>query len=374
MRDQIADLKPPQRAKNARWGPRPVRAPFFLMYVARAFRPAVLAGLFGVVLAAQTPANKSLQIYVTDVEGGNATLFVTPSGESVLIDTGNPGARDADRIAAAAKAAGLQQIDHAITTHWHGDHYGGMPDVAARIPIRHFVDHGPTIEPQARSTEFLSTAYPALYAKGKHTVVKAGDKLAVAGVDWRIVTARGQAIAENLPGGGAANPYCASFTQQAVDKTENAASVGSVITFGTFRVVHLGDLTQNKEFELMCPTNRIGTVDLFIVSHHGLSVSNADVLVHAIAPRAAIMNNGIRKGAHPPVMKTVLSAPRIQQLWMLHLSQTSGKEYPPPEPLVANLEPETHEGSAFWIKVVAQPDGSFTITNSRNGFSRTYSR
>jgi beta-lactamase superfamily II metal-dependent hydrolase len=293
----------------------------------------------------------------------------------VLIDTGNPGARDADRIFAATKDAGLKQIDHVITTHWHGDHFGGMSDVAARIPIRHFVDHGETTEPQQRTTEFFAAAYPALKAKGKHTSVKPGDKLPVAGLDWRIVTAHGAVTTENLPGGGTPNKLCANVTAPTPDKTDNAASVGSVVTFGSFRVVHLGDLTQDKDFQLACPTNRIGQVDLFIVSHHGLAVSNHQALVHALNPRVAIMNNGIRKGAAPPVMKTLLSSPRIADVWMLHASQLSGTEYPRPDELVANTQPDAHnDGAAYWIKVVAQPNGSFSVTNGRNNVSRTYSR
>jgi competence protein ComEC len=333
--------------------------------------------LLAIAAFAQTRGRQTLDIYVVDVEGGNATLFVTPAGESVLIDTGNPGARDADRIAAAAKDAALKQIDHVITTHWHGDHFGGMSDVAARIPIRHFIDHGPTTEPQPRADEFLAKTYPELYAKGKHTVVKPGDKLPVAGLDWRIVTAHRAVTKENLPGGGAANKSCAGITPPEPDKTDNSASVGSVITFGNFRVVHLGDLTQDIDLQLMCPANRVGTVDLFIVAHHGLAVSNSDALVHGLNPRAVIMNNGIRKGAAPGVIKTLLSSPRMQKdsLWMLHASQLSGAEYPPQEQLVANTQPEAHnDGPAYWIKVVAQPNGSFTVTNSRNGFSRTYSR
>jgi hypothetical protein len=207
--------------------------------------------------------------------------------------------------------------------------------------------------------------------------VKPGDRLPVAGLDWRIVTAHGAVATENLRGGGTPNKLCANFKAPEPDKTDNAASVGSVVTFGNFRVVHLGDLTQDKDFQLMCPTNRIGTVDLFIVSHHGLAVSNHEVLVHALNPRVAIMNNGIRKGAAPAVMKTLLSSPRMQKdsLWMLHASQLSGSEYPPQEQLVANTQPEAHtDGPAYWIKVVAQPNGSSTVTNSRNGFSRTYSQ
>jgi beta-lactamase superfamily II metal-dependent hydrolase len=334
----------------------------------------LLTALLSGTLLAQS---KSLQIYVVDVEGGNATLFVTPSGESVLIDTGNPGARDADRIAAAAKDAGIKQIDHLITTHWHGDHFGGMTDVNERVPIRHFVDHGPTTESQPRTDEFLAKAYPALVAKGKRTIVKPGDRLPVKDLDWRIVTAHKQTLKESLPGGGAANRLCDATTPPALDNTDNSASVGSVVAFGSVRIMHLGDLTQDKDYELMCPTNRVGTIDLFIVSHHGLAVSNAEMLVHGVNPRVAIMNNGIRKGAAPGVMKTLLSSPRMnkESLWMLHASQVSGAEYPPAEQLVANTQPDAHnDGPAHWIKVVAQPNGTLTVSNQRNGFSKTYSR
>ena len=180
-----------------------------------------------------------------------------------------------------------------------------------------------------------------------------------------------------------------------VDTTENAQSVGSIITFGTFRVAHLGDLTWNKEFDLMCPTNRIGTVDLFVVSHHGLPVSNSDVLVHAIQSRVAIMNNGTRKGGQPEAMRIIHSAPGLEDLWQLHFSLLSGQEYtvpglfianavdepsaampvaamPPPPAGPAAPPPPAHNGTAYWIKVSAQTDGSFAVTNGRNGFSKTY--
>src|SRR5262249_25103665 len=156
----------------------------FMMAVASV---ALLAGAYGA--AAQTRA--TLDIYVVDVEGGNATLFVPPSGESVLIDTGNvaPAAvRDAERIMAAVKDAGLTQIDHLITTHWHNDHFGGMAELAKRIPIRHFVDHGPTVQSTPILDEFLGKTYPDLYGKAKRTIAKSGDTIAVAGLDWRIVT------------------------------------------------------------------------------------------------------------------------------------------------------------------------------------------
>ena len=348
--------------------------------------------------AAQTRTGKTLDIYVVDVEGGNATLFVSPSGESVLIDTGNGGAaasRDAGRIMAAAKDAGLTQIDHLITTHWHGDHFGGMAELASRIPIREFIDHGANVQPAAAADDFLQKTYPSLYAKSKHTVAKPGDKIAVGALDWRVVAAAGEAIKTPLPGVGRPNPYCASFKPQDVDTTENAQSVGSIITFGKFRVAHLGDLTWNKEFALMCPTNRVGTVDLFVVSHHGQPISNSGVLVHALQPRVAIMNNGTRKGGQPDAMRILHSSPGLEDLWQLHFSLLSGQEYtvpglfiansvddppaaipvaamPPPPAGPAVPPPPVHNGTAYWIKASAQPDGAFTVTNLRNGFSRTY--
>jgi beta-lactamase superfamily II metal-dependent hydrolase len=348
-------------------------------------------------VAAQNLTTKGLLIYVVDVEGGNATLFVAPSGQSVLIDTGNPGAaavRDADRIMAAVKDAGVSQIDHLITTHWHGDHFGGMADLATRIPIRHFIDHGPTVQPQPASTEFLQNTYPSLHGKAKHTVAQPGDRIPITGVDWRVVTSAGKVIKTPLRGAGQPNPYCATFKPQDEDKSENAQSVGSIITFGSFRVAHLGDLTWNKEFELMCPNNPIGSVDLFVVSHHGQPISNAEVLVHAIQSRVAILNNGTRKGGQPSAMKIVYSAPRLEDLWQIHFSLLSGQEYTVPGLFIANVvddqpaampveampppsgpgapPPPAHNGPAYWIKVSARTDGSFTVTNGRNGFSKTY--
>jgi competence protein ComEC len=364
----------------------------------RATMPYLLAIMLAGAVPFAQPARKPLSIYVLDMEGGNATLFISPSGESVLIDTGNGGAaakRDADRIMAAVKDAGLAQIDHLITTHWHADHFGAMEDLSGRIPIRHFIDHGANVQPAAATDDFLQKTYPTLYAKATHTVAKPGDRIAVAGLDWRVVSSAGNVIKAPLPGAGRPNPYCASFKPQDVDMTENAQSVGSVVTFGKFRVAHLGDLTWNKEFDLMCPVNRIGTVDLFVVSHHGQPISNSGVLVHAIQPRVAIMNNGTRKGGQPDAMKIIHSSPGLEDLWQLHFSMLSGQEYTVPGLLIANStdEPQTtvpvaavpapqpgpgtppapvHNGTAYWIKVSAQPDGSFTVTNSRNGFSKTY--
>jgi len=352
------------------------------------------------VPAAQTRQTKTLDIYVVDVEGGNATLFVSPTGESLLIDAGNGGAaaaRDADRIMAAANDAGLKQIDNLVITHYHGDHFGGVPELASRIPIRNFIDHGPNVQPAQAADDFLQKVYPGLYAKSRHTVAKPGDRIAVAGLDIRVLAAAGQAIKTPIAGGGKPNPYCSPFKPQDPDPTENAQSVGSIVTFGRFRVLHLGDLTWNKEFELMCPANPIGTVDLWVISHHGQAISNSEVLAHAVRPRAAIMNNGTRKGGQPEAMRIIHSIPGLEDVWQVHFSQLSGQEYTVPGMFIANgvddsltampvapfipppqgttaPPPPVHNGRAYWIKVAAREDGTFTVTNTRNNFSKTYAR
>ena len=360
----------------------------------------VLPAVLGLaVLAAASPAAqgrtaRTLDIYVVDVEGGNATLIVSPSGESLLIDAGNPSSgRDADRILAAAKDAGLKQIDHLIITHYHGDHIGGLPELTPRVPVRHFIDHGPNIQPDGSGAKFESV-YKEIYAKATHTVAKPGDRIPLAGVDVRVVTSAGDTIKAPLPGAGAANPYCAGFTP-GENNAEDPMSVGVHITFGRFRAVHLGDLTKNKEFELMCPSNRIGTVDVMLGLHHGQATSNSPVLVHALRPRVGIMNNGTRKGGEPDVMKTLFSSPGLEDLWQIHFSLLSGQEYtmpgmfiantvdgqppampiaptPAPQPGAGAAPPPAHNGAAYWIKLSASQDGSYTVTNTRNGFSKTY--
>jgi competence protein ComEC len=361
---------------------------------------ALILGLSAVCASAQTRAGRTLDIYVVDVEGGNATLFVSPSGESLLIDSGNGGpaaVRDAGRIMTAVKDAGLTQIDHLITTHWHGDHFGGLAELAMQIQIREFIDHGlnaPDDFLRAAADEFLQKTYPQLYGRSKHVVAKPGNTISIAGLDVLVVTSAGETIEAALPGAGKANPSCAGF-KPGENNAEDPMSVGTLVSFGKFRAIHLGDLTKNKEFELMCPNNRIGTVDVLLGLHHGVDSSNSEVLVHALRPRVAIMNNGTRKGGQPEVMKTVHASPGLEDLWQMHFSQLSGQEYTVPGMFIANVpdEPLTaipvapisapqpgpgappapvHNGTAYWIKVSAQADGSFTVTNARNGFSKTY--
>jgi competence protein ComEC len=288
----------------------------------------------------------------------------------------------------------LTQIDNLIITHWHGDHYGGLAELAKRIPIRHFIDHGPNAQPAPAVDEFLAKVYPQLYAKAKHTVAKPGDKIAVAGLDVQVVASGGETIKTALPGAGAPNPYCAGF-RPGPNNAEDPMSVGVYVTFGKFRTIHLGDLTKNKEFELTCPNNRIGTIDLFLGLHHGQNTSNAEVMIHATRPRVGIMNNGTRKGGEPDSMQVLHTSPGLEDLWQMHFSQLSGQEYTVPGMFIANLldepsaampvapiaapqpgpnvpPPPPHNGPAYWIKVTAQSDGTFTVTNTRNGFAKTY--
>ena len=356
--------------------------------------------LFAVPLAtvqAQPQPQETLEIYLIDVEGGGATLFVSPAGGSLLIDTGNGGqnaARDAGRIIDAMEDAGVAEIDHLITTHWHGDHYGAMQELASQVPVRRFIDHGPSVESNARVAEFLNTTYRALYQSAEHRVVTPGDRIALAGIDITVLASAKRVIDRPLRGGGGPNRYCADFVSQAQDNGENAQSVGVLVRFGEFRVLHLGDLTVNTEFELMCPNNPIGTVDLFVVSHHGQPISNAEVLVHAVEARVAVMNNGTRKGGQPEAMRVLYSAPGLEDLWQLHFSQLSGQEYTVPGLFIANPIDDmqdampivpmpdrrgpdapprpAHDGEAYWIKVSGDVDGSFTVTNSRNGFTKEY--
>jgi beta-lactamase superfamily II metal-dependent hydrolase len=352
----------------------------------------------------QGGATKTLDIYVIDVEGGNSQLYVTPSGESILIDTGNIGAaatRDADRIMAAVKAAGLTRIDRVITTHFHGDHVGGVLELARRIPIQEFIDHGPNVQPGG-AIDAQMQQYAALHAKAKHRVVKAGDRIDLKDLDWRIVSAGGQVISTPLPGAGAPNPYCTGFkphevnpvSGQPVGNTEDEQSVGSQVTFGRFRILYLGDFTWNQEFALNCPVNRIGQVDLFVASRHGQPSSNSEALVYAIRPRVTLVNNGTRKGGQPDAMRVLLNSPGLQDLWQVHFSLLGGQEYTVPGMFISNVyddqqpavpvapatlpqgaqapPPPAHNGPAHWIKVSAQTDGTFTVTNGRNNFSKTY--
>jgi competence protein ComEC len=333
----------------------------------RAF-PIVLLALAG---AALLPAAKNLEIYFIDVEGGQATLFVAPSGESMLVDTGWSGnnSRDADRIAAAAKHAGVKAIDYLLITHFHEDHVGGVPQLARKLPIRTFIDHGESVEHDPRAKE-LYAAYLEYRAKGNHILAKPGIAIPIKGLDVKVLTADGDEIENPLPGAGQPNPLCAADSLQAPDATENARSVGTLITFGNFRIIDMGDLTWNKEHELVCPNNKVGKVDLYIVSHHGSDLSGSPAFVQGIHPRVAIMDNGARKGGSASVWQTIHTSPGLEDIWQLHFAVAGGKDNNAPDTFIANTDEQGDQGN--WIHVSVHPDGSFTVTNTRNKYSKTY--
>ncbi len=321
-------------------------------------------------LGAHALAAKNLEIYFVDVEGGQATLFVAPSGQSMMVDTGWPGLnnRDADRIAAVAKLAGVKQIDYLVVTHYHDDHVGGTAQLNAKLPIKNFVDHGPTVENDAAGKR-LYEKYLKVREGGTHIEVKPGDKVPIAGLDVIVLTAGGAAIPLALAGAGQPNPACATTKPMDNDPTENARSVGTLITYGKFRTIDMGDLTWNKEIELMCPNNKVGTVSMDIVSHHGMDISNSPALVNALHPQVAIMDNGARKGGSVAAWQTLHKSPGLEDIWQLHFAVEGGKENNSPDAMIANVD-ET--GSAHWIKVTAMADGSFTVVNSRNKYTKTY--
>ncbi len=331
----------------------------------------LLLGLAGA--GALLGATQNLEIYWIDAEGGASTLIVTPSGESVLIDTANrtPDDRDAKRIAAAAQLAGVKKIDILVTSHYHGDHIGAMPALVKLMPVGQFMDHGDSVESNIPSQAAAYQAYAKL-AEGKRKILKPGDRIPLNGVNLQVVMSNGEPLATPLKGAGKPNPACADFQAHPPDASpENNQSVGVVLSYGKFKFVDLGDLTWNFEQKMICPVNKIGKVDLYQVSHHGLDRSNSPQLVQALQPTVAVMNNGPRKGGVPSVFETLRKSPGLEDIWQVHLALNGPKEVNTDERMIANMEP-TEECKGNLLKVSVARDGKFTVTNLRNNFSKTY--
>jgi len=325
-------------------------------------------------MAAAPP--KGLDIFWIDVEGGAATLIVTPAGESVLVDSGWPLPRDADRIQQAVREAGVSRIDHLVTTHWHGDHVGGVAMLAQRLPIGRFYDHGFPPGNLSDVDAILKGAYQTV-THGGSTIVHAGDEIRLRQapgappVGLRVVTADGIVPGE-APGSAQTRPCPAGSAHPAIpeDKSDNFRSVGLRLSFGGFDFLDLGDLTWNVEHKLACPKNVVGAIDVYQVTHHGNDDSNNPVLVAALAPTVAVIDNGPRKGGNAAVYKMLRRTPSVQDVFQLHRNvATSAADNAPPE-LVAN-DDEACRGE--WIRLHVEPEAkSYTVEVHGKGTRRTY--
>jgi competence protein ComEC len=330
----------------------------------------VMVGLM-VLLAAPVSA-KGLDIFFIDVEGGQATLIVTPAGESILIDAGyGRSSRDPDRILAAAREAKIERIDLMVVTHFHSDHVGGIPQVASRIPIVTFVDYGGPLGtpygPDGMTVRGFST-YEPVRRLGRHLQPQPGDRLPLSGVEATVVSAGGALLPTPLPGGGQPNDRCGMLEDHEEDGTENFRSLGIVLRYGAFGFVDLGDLSGNTLPKLVCPRNLLGEASAYLISHHGDYDTDTPAIYAALKPRVAIMNNGVTKGGDPATFRTVYAQPGLD-LWQLHASRRKGATNAPDD-FIANMD---DEGTTdYWIRLTAHEDGSFVIVNGRNGFTKTY--
>jgi beta-lactamase superfamily II metal-dependent hydrolase len=360
-------------------------------------------GVSGVVAGM---ASETLDIYFVNVgrgAGANATILVSPSGESAMLDAGLPS--QAPRVLEAFKQAGIKQLDYLVNTHFHSDHYLGTAQLAEAIPIVHFIDHGESVERGksdewwiARRGVFGSKAgtgkkYDASYEtylkasrKGRRSAVKAGDVIPIKGIEMKVVCAGGKTIAEPLPGAGQSIPECEGVERRGIDDAEDAQSIGVLVTYGAFKFIYLGDLTWNESLDLFCPVNKVGTVDAYLITHHaqsfpaemgsyyfGLS-SAPKTEVHALRPRVAFLSlgtNGHRRG-DARAMEAVQTSPGFEDLWQTDLVRSRGEsKHNAPEQFIATIT-DIPGPPLQTIKLSARSDGSFTVTNSRNGFSKHY--
>jgi competence protein ComEC len=327
----------------------------------------------GASLSAGAMTAKTLDIYFIDVEGGQSTLIVTASGQSMLIDAGwaGFGNRDPERIMAAARAAQVDRLDYLLITHFHADHAGGAPEVARRLPVRTFVDYGEPIEKDAFATEPFA-AYTPVRGRGQQLHPRPGDRLPFDGVEVEVVSAGGLLLAEPLagtPGAGQANPACAALAPQAINATENGRSLGVRLKFGRFTFLDLGDLPGKNLAALACPLNLVGHADVYLVPHHGNEDTAIPAVIAAVTPRVAILNNGALKGADADAFTALRGASGIDT-WQLHKTRHSdARNFP--DAFIANLE-DGEKDTGAGIKVSADDSGGFTVTNARTGMTRSY--
>ncbi len=331
------------------------------------------------LLAGSLTAARNLDIYVIDVEGGKSVLMVSPSGQSMLFDAGWPapinGSVSNDRIVAAVQAAGLKRIDFLVISHFDIDHIGDVAQLASKIPIGHVFDHGEIqgSEASAARARQRFSLYKATREKIGYTTVKPGDKIPIKGIDVQVLSAAGKLIAKAMPHAGAPNPLCGAYKQAdaLASDVEDDQSIGLLITYGRFRMVDLADLEAHLSHDLVCPNNLIGAVDVYNVNVHGQFKGIAPELAGALRAPVMIQANGARKGADAQTWPVLRGAPGLKDIWQLHYSVNAGPNANPPDDFIANLD---GSDGFKWIKISAARDGSFTVTNSRNGFSKRYTK
>lgn len=337
---------------------------------------------FLLLVATHCAVAKTLDIYFIDVEGGQSTLLVTPKGESLLIDTGwagdglrgsRPGdpsqSRDANRVVAAARDAGIKQIDYVLITHFHADHDGGVPELAQLMPILHFIDHGslPAEAQKDEETKNAFDAYLTVRNKVPHIQPKPGDRLPLKDIDAVIVSSAASIITKPFSGAGELNAACGRSSLPPGDSIENPRSTGIVVTFGRFRFLDVGDLSGQPLYDLACPKSILGSVDAYLVAHHGGADVSDPATFAAFKPRVAIMNNGLKKGGAPATFESLHHAPSLEDVWQLHRSEAAGEMNFAVE-RIANPD----ESTAHWIKLSAAADGSFRVLNGRTGEWKYY--
>lgn len=330
-----------------------------------------LVGVLALPTAAFAQSPETLSIYWIDVEGGAATLVITPQGDTILMDTGWPraDARDAERIQAAMRDADVSEIDYLLFSHFHRDHVGGLEALADRVPIGQIIDHGESVELDREDGRTLWDEYTSVAGDRRRSVVP-GDKLPLPRLEFSFIAAHRnlvESLEDRLP-----NRLCDGVSPPDPDMGENGHSLGYLLSFGAFQFLNMGDMTPDREYALACPENRLGVVDLWQVPHHGGYGAIRPELAGALQPTVAVINNGPRKGGTPDSLSVVQSTASVGDVWQSHQALADDAAYNTDERLIANLT-EEDDCDGHWIKATVHADGrTWTMTNGRTGYSRNY--